>query len=292
VRGRGDLPRAGARPLSTDLARSGGLRVVILGSGTLVPVATRGPAGYAVEAGSEILVLDGGSGTLRRLAQAEIDYRAIDHLFYTHLHPDHTGDLVPFLFAQRYLPEGARTRDLALHGPPGFAAFFDQLRPIYGRWIEGPGYTVRVRELWEAQTQVGSVSVEAVPMRHSVPAVGYRLTASDGTTCAYTGDTDVTEAVVELARDVDLLIADSAMPDAHKMDGHLTPGLVGELASAARARLVCLTHFYPACDQVDVVAQCRRTYAGPVVAASDLMSIELLGPAIAARVLPPPADRA
>jgi ribonuclease BN (tRNA processing enzyme) len=259
---------------------------VILGSGTLVPSATRGPAGYAVASEREILLLDGGSGSLRKLAQAGIDYRAIDHLFYTHLHPDHTGDLVPFLFAQRYIPGATRTRDLMLHGPPGFAAFLDQLRPIYGRWIEGPDYALRVRELWEAATGVGPVTVQAVPMRHSVPAVGYRITSRDGASCAYTGDTDVTEAVVELARDVDLLIADSAMPDHSKVDGHLTPRLVGELAAAARARMVCLTHFYPACDGVDMVAQCRQAYAGPVVVAADLMQFEL-APGQSARVLPP-----
>jgi ribonuclease BN (tRNA processing enzyme) len=259
------------------------MRVVILGSGTLVPTATRGPAGYAVRAGGLTVLLDGGSGTLRRLAEARIDYREIDHLFYSHLHPDHTGDLIPFLFAQRYIPGAARRRDIALSGPPGFATFFEQLRVIYGRWIEGPEYAVRVRELWGSGIEVGPLRVAAEPMQHSVPAVGYRITAADGTTCAYTGDTDVTDGVVELARDADLLIADSAMPDEGKVAGHLTPGLVGELATAARVRMVCLSHFYPACEEVDMVAQCRRRFAGPVVAAADLMAIEL-GPGTAAHV--------
>ena len=95
------------------------MRVVILGSGTLVPTGVRGPAGYAVLSAGRVLLVDGGSGTLRRLYEAGIDYRAIDQLFYTHVHPDHTGDLVPFLFAQRYRParlhrqrDGARPREL------------------------------------------------------------------------------------------------------------------------------------------------------------------------------------
>jgi ribonuclease BN (tRNA processing enzyme) len=263
---------------------------VILGSGTLVPTGVRGPAGYAVVGGDTTVLLDGGSGTLRRLAEAGIDYRAIDHLFYTHMHPDHTGDLVPLLFANRHVPGAPRTRDLLVHGPRGFDAFFAHLRAVYGRWVEGASYAVHVRELWGTGTVAGDLQVAAVPMRHSVAAVGYRLTAADGTSCAYTGDTDVTDLVVELARDVDLLIADSSMPDESKMEGHLTPGLVGELAAAARARMVCLSHLYPATDGVDLVAQCRRTYGGPIVVAADLMQF-ILGPGTRPRVLPPPGGR-
>ncbi len=118
------------------------MQITILGSGTLVPTGVRGPAGYAVETDGTTFLLDGGSGTLRRLAEAGIDYRAIDHLFYSHVHPDHTGDLIPFLFAQRHIPPPAapRARDLTVHGPRGFAAFYRQLALIYGRWVEGEGY--------------------------------------------------------------------------------------------------------------------------------------------------------
>ena len=268
------------------------MRVVILGSGTLVPTGIRGPAGYAVLAGDETLLFDGGSGTLRRLHEAGIDYRTIDQLFYTHVHPDHTGDLVPFLFAQRYRPAPPRTADVALHGPRGFTAFVTHLKAIYGRWIEGPDYALQVRELWDSAAQVGPLRIAAIPMRHSVAAVGYRITREDGTTCAYTGDTDVTPRAVELARAAELLIADCSMPDEAKIDGHLTPRLVGELATAAEVRMVCLTHFYPPCDQVDVVAQCRRTFAGPVIAAADLMQIELAaGSEPVVTMLPPPRSK-
>ena len=266
-----------------------GMRVVILGSGTLVPTGVRGPAGYAVVAGEQVVLLDGGSGTLRRLHEAGLDYRAIEQLFYTHVHPDHTGDLVPFLFAQRYRPPPPRTQDLALHGPRGFTAFLTHLKAIYGRWIEGPEYALRVRELWDSATEVGELTIAAIPMRHSVAAVGYRITSADGTTCAYTGDTDVTPRVVELARNAELLIADCSMPDEAKMDGHLTPGLVGELAAAAGVGMVCLSHFYPPCEAVDVVAQCQRTFPGPVIRAADLMQIEL-APGRPPRVLPPPTE--
>jgi ribonuclease BN (tRNA processing enzyme) len=269
-----------------------GLRVTVLGSGTLVPTGVRGPAGYAIEAGGRVLLLDGGSGTLRRLAEAGLDYRSIDHLFYTHIHPDHTGDLVPFLFAQRHIPGGARRRDLQVFGPRGFASFFERLTGIFERWLFGGGYAVEVAELWESGIALpGGVRVDAIPLRHSVAEVGYRITAPDGAVVAYTGDTDVTPAVSELARDVDVLIADCSSPDGQQIEGHLTPGLVGELAAAGRARMVVLSHLYPVCDGVDVAAQCRRRYGGRVVVAHDLMRLEVrAGEAVAVGAAGPPAE--
>lgn len=251
------------------------MRVTILGSGTLVPTGIRGPAGYAVEADGMTFLLDGGTGTLRRLAEARLDYRQIDHLFYTHIHPDHTADLVPFLFAQRHTPGFTRERDLHVHGPRGFTSFYERWTAAVERWIGGGSYAVHVHEMWEGKVDRGGVGIAAVPLRHSVAAVGYRITARDGAVLAYTGDTDETPAVSELARDCDVLIADCSTPDEAKVEGHLTPGLVGALARAGRARMVVLSHLYPECDRADLEGQCRRHYAGPIVRAHDLMRIEV-----------------
>ena len=223
---------------------------MILGSGTLVPTGVRGPARLRRARRRPSPAFDGGSGTLRRLHEAGIDYRAIDQLFYTHIHPDHTGDLVPFLFAQRYRPAPARTQAIALHGPRGFTAFLTHLKAIYGRWIEGP----RVRP-----RGTRSCGIRRPPPVHSgsppsrcgtrwrPSAIGSRgRTASP----APTGDTTSRRARSSRAR--------GGPPDRRLLDAGRgqdrrppDPGLVGELATAAEVRMVCLTHFYPACDQVD-----------------------------------------
>ena len=68
---------------------------IVLGSGTTVPSPDRGPAGFLLRVGSEIYLIDGGSGTLQRCAKLGIDPRMLSGGFYSHRHPDHTGDLVP-----------------------------------------------------------------------------------------------------------------------------------------------------------------------------------------------------
>jgi len=251
------------------------MRVTILGSGTLVPDGRRGPAGHVVQSEQLNLLLDGGTGTLRRLAEAGVDYRQVDHLLYTHVHPDHTGDLVPMLFAQRHTPGQARTRPMWIYGPPGFDDFFTRLMTIYGDWVQSPVYDCIVTELERATRQLADLELTTVPMHHPVPCIGYRLTGPAGESMAYTGDTDETDGVVELARDVDLLIIDCSTPDEHKVDGHLSPGRAGKLAARAGARTVVLSHLYPICEEVDIVAQCRRHYDGAVVVARDLLEFEL-----------------
>jgi len=51
--------------------------------------------------------------------------------------------------------------------------------------------------------------------------------------------------------------------------------LAGDLATKAGVRQLVLTHFYPECDNENIAAQCRRTYAGPLILAEDLMKLEI-----------------
>ncbi|MEJ2096818.1 MAG: MBL fold metallo-hydrolase, partial [Deltaproteobacteria bacterium] len=66
-----------------------------------------------------------------------------------------------------------------------------------------------------------------------------------------------------------------AFPDDKKVTGHLSPSLAGRIAAAAAVKKLVLIHLYPECDQVDIAAQCRKTYQGPLLIAEDLMRITL-----------------
>ena len=83
------------------------------------------------------------------------------------------------------------------------------------------------------------------------------------------------ENLVTLAKETDVLICESALPDEMKVPGHLTPSLAGQIATRARVKKLVLTHFYPECDTVDVSAQCRKAYQGPLILAEDLLEIHL-----------------
>ncbi len=108
---------------------------------------------------------------------------------------------------------------------------------------------------------------------HKPESRAYRLTSLDGYSVVYSGDTDFSEELIEFAMEADILICESALPDSKKVTGHLTPSLAGEIASEARVRTLVLTHFYPECDKVDIISQCRKSFSGNVIAATDLLEI-------------------
>ena len=73
------------------------MNVTILGSGTAVPSLERNSSGALIQEGGANTLIDFGYGTLKQLLCLGITYRDIDRIFFTHNHPDHMCDLIPFL---------------------------------------------------------------------------------------------------------------------------------------------------------------------------------------------------
>jgi len=224
----------------------------------------------------KVLVFDFGAGTMRRLLESNTSVFDISYIFFSHIHPDHTGELVSYLFAARNVGGEQRQIPLTVVASKGFSKFYRGLKAVYGRWIElAPGYP-RVVELDnEAHDflQFDQFTVESLPVEHEDHSLAYKITAKDGKSVVYSGDTDFSENLITLSRGTDLLICESSTPDEMKIKGHLTPSLAGEVARRADVGKLVLTHFYPECDGVDIEDECRKTYKGPILLAEDLMEI-------------------
>jgi ribonuclease BN (tRNA processing enzyme) len=119
--------------------------------------------------------------------------------------------------------------------------------------------------------------VESAPVEHNEESIAYRITSAGGYSVVYSGDTDYSENLINLAKKADLLICESALPDDMGVKGHLTPSLAGEIATRAGVGKLVLTHFYPECDRVDIEQECRKTYSGALALAEDLMRLEVAG---------------
>jgi len=255
-----------------------GIRVTILGSGTCVPSLKRSTSSFLLQIRDNLLLFDLGAGAMRRLLEAGFGISQVSHIFLSHLHPDHTGELVSLLFATKYPQTYRRRTPFQIVGSRGLHNFYDGLRTVYKEWIElEPGLMnlIEMDNGGRDQLATDDFSVDTLPMSHIESSIGYRITGADGTTVAYSGDTDYCENAVALARDADLFICESALPDAMKVEGHLTPSLAGRIAAEAGVKRLLLTHFYPECESVDVEAQCRNTYNGPLIVAHDLMVVDV-----------------
>jgi len=246
--------------------------LIILGSGTGVPSLRRGSPGTLVMSDSTILLVDDGPGALRKMLEVGVTYRDVDLILYTHLHPDHTADFVPTLFASKYgdLP---REKDLLCMGGPGFKSFFAEIKKLYGPWIEPRSYHLTVQEVSKEPMFYRNLKILSKLMAHISGSAGYRIEFKDGKSIAISGDTDYCQNIIDLAFEVDLLVLECSFPDGKKVEGHLTPSLAGRIALESHCKKLLLTHLYPVCDQFDILNQCRQVYQGEITVGEDLMRI-------------------
>ena len=254
------------------------MKLIILGSGTSVPHPQRASPSIALFIDDQFLLMDIGPGTLRQLAIAGLTFQDIDYVCISHFHPDHTADLIHFLFATRYPPILRTRKSFTIIAPETFNQFLTLLKRPYGNWLELPDGLMKIEELNTGdkdKKEFDTFTIVSAPVNHTPHSLGFRIEDGSGKIIVYSGDTGYCEEIVDLARDADLLILESSFPDGQGIEGHLTPSQAGDIATRSGVKRLLLTHFYPECLKSDIETQCRKTYQGELILATDLMSLAL-----------------
>lgn len=248
----------------------------IAGTGCCIPTKRRGAPGYILRIGVEYILLDGGSGTIYRLPHLGIDYRRINYMLYTHLHPDHTADLVPLLFAFKNDPQGPRQEELHIIGPSGFERFWQGLQNLYHpNWLGELPFQVELWEVARSQRRFPSFNLKSSPVRHREMSVAFRIESDEGVSLVYSGDSGYCQELVELAHGAEVLLLESSFPEGEGTDTHLTPTQAGRIAQQAGSKKLILTHFYPQCDPQILKKQAATTFQGEIIVAEDGMKFVL-----------------
>jgi ribonuclease BN (tRNA processing enzyme) len=255
-------------------------RLVVLGGCGGWPEAGRACSGFVVEYQGARLVLDLGYGTLPRLFEltGSATGDGVDAVVVTHEHPDHMVDLHGLFrarwFGRRSLPP------LSLYAPDGVVAQVARLEQIEESAVE---QVFDWHPLPAGPYQAGPFRLESSALPHWVPNAGVRLTADD-VVLAYSGDTGPHPALVRLGRDADLYVLDatsrSQQPGSSPISGgqpqlHLSARQAGQVAAAAAARRLMLTHFWPGNDRGQSRAEARESFSGDVLLAEEGLVVPL-----------------
>jgi ribonuclease BN (tRNA processing enzyme) len=198
------------------------------------------------------VAIDSGSG-VGDLSLAQM--ARIDHVFLTHSHLDHAGFLPLLADAAAFL----RQRPLEVHALP------ETIMALRENMLNGklwPDYSVkpsvdnpyiRFHPLAVGQTLLlGGRQITALPARHSVPAVGYRLD-SGAASFVYSGDTTLCPAFWEALdgmENLKYLMIEVTFLNANKRgaaeSGHMTAELLAQgLARLQRPVRLLITHMEP-----------------------------------------------
>jgi len=272
-------------------------QVVMLGTGSPLPDAHRAGPSIAIIHKGEAYLFDVGAGAIQNAVTARYQYdipslypTQICCVFLTHMHSDHTMDYSELAFTLWW----RRRAPLFAWGPLGLEqmtkgmvemmAADTALRTSGSQPVRNPdAYKVNVTEIEEGIVfRKDDLTVEAIAVNHGEikPAFGYRITTDDKS-IVISGDTSLSEKLLEKSRDVDLLfhevISDSGLArntefwQKYHRSSHTLASDLGKLASVARPGLLVLYHsiFYGVPEAI-IVDEVQANYDGKVVLANDL----------------------
>ncbi len=297
------------------------MRVMLLGTGAALVDPDRNHSSILLTVRGVNYLFDCGHNATRQMVTYSVDPVSVRAMFLSHLHFDHIADFAYYMistwmmgreeppvivgppetqhFVTSQLAEGAFAKDIEARAQyPQRQANFDYLKPPVLECTPGLVYE-------DDLVKVTACYVEHIP-REISPCFGLRMDTVDGKSVAFSGDTAPCDAMIELARDVDLLIHECTFPqkaiDFRSKVGigtwaHTSPSEFGRIATESRAKQAVATHFghFETTNTIlrkhmakhmpielvgpefmdDVVTDIRSKYSGPLHIARDGMTIHL-----------------
>ena len=288
------------------------MRIRLLGTGTPSPSLKRMGSCYMVEIGRDVILFDLGPGSYHRMMESGIKATQVTHLFFTHLHYDHCCDYARLVLT-RWDQGAGKIPELKVYGPPSTLRMTELLFGEEG--VFGPDITARVKhqaslDIFRARGGVyprerpapavtglrsGSVvegegwSVTAASVVHVQPYLicyGYRLDSPEGS-FVYSGDTGPCQAMVELAKDCDVLVHMCHYLSGTELGGEYGRVCTGHLELAklgqeAKVKNLVVSHVT---EQMDVpgvrerlIREMSEIYEGNLFFGEDLMEIPASSP--------------
>ena len=239
------------------------MRLSFPGTGTLRP---NERAHTSVLLEDDPLLFDCGSGVLENIVAGPVGFDAIDSVFLSHHHPDHTCGLIPLILANR---------ELAVYGPPHTGRLIDGLLEPY-RDLKRKS-TIAVEELDAGDVvEVGGRQIRTMETVHNAPSLAYRVDNA----FVYSGDTAPMESMPSFATGTELLIHECTYlePDSGG-NWHTNVHALASLLAGCDVPRLALAHLPSLSDaeRREITDIITADFDGEVLIPDDLDTIEIDG---------------
>lgn len=251
------------------------MRLTILGSGTVVPDGARNSAGYFIETPETRLMMDCGAGSLHALARYGLPWQRMTHLYISHFHVDHAGELASLFFAFKHALREEREEPLTIIGPRGLDRVMGGLKQAFGDNLFEPKFPVAVRMLEPGeQMELGDARLAVAKTPHTDESLAVRV-ESRGRQVCYTGDTDFSEEVAGFFGGASLMISECSFRERREGVPHVSVGDVARMASMAQVERLVVTHFYFEFEDDELKRELERGFSGEVIIGRDGLRLDL-----------------
>ena len=186
------------------------VEVKCLGSGDAFGSGGRFQPCFYVSSENFRWLIDCGASSLIAMKRSGVDPSGVDLILVSHLHGDHFGGIPFFILDGQFR---RKTRPLIVAGPPGLVTRVHQAMEVFfpGSSRVQQKFAIEFMELTErSETTVGPLKVTPYPVVHASGDTPYALRVEfQDKVIGYSGDTEWTEALVEVARGADLFICEA-----------------------------------------------------------------------------------
>jgi ribonuclease BN (tRNA processing enzyme) len=189
-------------------------------------------------------LIDCGATSVVAMNKLAINRNDINTILITHFHADHIGGLPSFILEANYVLK--RQSRLTLAGPPSlksrYAGLMESAFP--GTQTMEWSFPLTLRELeLGRRNDIGHMRITPFHVLHddrAGPCLGFRIEA-EGKVLAYSGDSQWTDALIDVGRDADLFICEAYTRD-KPIATHMALSALERHLDQIRPKRLVLTH--------------------------------------------------
>ncbi len=145
--------------------------LTVLGSSSAIPTATRFTTAQVLNVHERFFLIDCGEGAQIQLRRFSLNMSKIKHVFISHLHGDHVFGLFGLLSSYNLM---GRKTDLHVFAYKDFEIILASFLEYFGKDLS---YSIIFHPFTANRKSIiysdKHVSVQTIPLRHSVPVVGF-----------------------------------------------------------------------------------------------------------------------